>query len=88
MQVIPAAIPDVLIIEPKVFGDARGFFLESWNETAFLKAGIRARFVQDNHSRSARNAVRGLHYLIKRHAKLIVDTRGVYLELADNIVKD
>jgi dTDP-4-dehydrorhamnose 3,5-epimerase len=86
MQVIPAAIPDVLIIEPKVFGDARGFFLESWNERAFLKAGIKARFVQDNHSRSARNVVRGLHYQIKQpQGKLIRVTAGEVFDVAVDI---
>jgi dTDP-4-dehydrorhamnose 3,5-epimerase len=86
MQVIPAAIPDVLLIEPKVFGDARGFFLESWNERAFLKAGIKARFVQDNHSRSARNVVRGLHYQIKQpQGKLIRVTAGEVFDVAVDI---
>jgi dTDP-4-dehydrorhamnose 3,5-epimerase len=86
MQVIPAAIPDVLLIEPKIFGDARGFFLESWNERAFLKAGIKARFVQDNHSRSARNVVRGLHYQIKQpQGKLIRVTAGEVFDVAVDI---
>jgi dTDP-4-dehydrorhamnose 3,5-epimerase len=86
MQVTPSAIPDVLVIEPKVFGDARGFFLESWNERAFLKAGIKARFVQDNHSRSARNVVRGLHYQIKQpQGKLIRVTAGEVFDVAVDI---
>jgi dTDP-4-dehydrorhamnose 3,5-epimerase len=88
MQVTPSAIPDVLVIEPKVFGDARGFFLESWNERAFLKAGIKARFVQDNHSRSARNVVRGLHYQIKQpQGKLIRVTAGEVFDVAVDIRK-
>ena len=66
MKVTLTAIPDVLIFEPRVFGDARGFFLESWNERAFREAGIDARFVQDNHSRSTRGVLRGLHYQIRQ----------------------
>jgi dTDP-4-dehydrorhamnose 3,5-epimerase len=86
MQVVPAAIPDVLLIEPKVFGDARGFFLESWNERAFREAGIKTHFVQDNHSRSARNVVRGLHYQIKQpQGKLIRVTAGEVFDVAVDI---
>ena len=67
MKVTPTSLPDVLLIEPQVFGDERGFFFESFNERAFAeKTGIQARFVQDNHSRSARNVLRGLHYQIKQ----------------------
>jgi dTDP-4-dehydrorhamnose 3,5-epimerase len=62
MVVTDTAIADVKLIEPKVFGDERGFFLESWNQNAFDAAGIDARFVQDNHSRSSRGVLRGLHY--------------------------
>jgi dTDP-4-dehydrorhamnose 3,5-epimerase len=63
MKVTPTAIPDVLIIEPKVFGDARGFFYESFNQNAFNEAiGQDVNFVQDNHSRSAKGVLRGLHY--------------------------
>jgi dTDP-4-dehydrorhamnose 3,5-epimerase len=63
MNVIPTEIPDVLILEPKVFGDARGFFLESFNTRVFEQAtGIRAAFVQDNHSRSVHGVLRGVHY--------------------------
>ncbi len=66
MNVIKTDIPDVLIIEPKVFGDERGFFFESYNERAFAEAtGISAHFVQDNHSLSNRNVLRGLHYQIQ-----------------------
>jgi dTDP-4-dehydrorhamnose 3,5-epimerase len=68
MQVTPTALPDVLLIEPRVFGDARGFFFESYNRRALSAAGIDAEFVQDNHSRSTRNVVRGLHYQIE-HAQ-------------------
>jgi dTDP-4-dehydrorhamnose 3,5-epimerase len=62
MKVTPAAIPDCVVIEPQVFGDDRGFFLESWNATRFAEAGLDLDFVQDNHSRSARGVLRGLHY--------------------------
>ncbi len=63
MKVIPTAIPDVLILEPRVYGDERGFFLESWNQRTFDEAvGREVRFVQDNHSRSARGVLRGLHF--------------------------
>ena len=63
MKVVPTSIPDVLLLEPNVFGDARGFFLESYNRRAFGEAtGLDIEFVQDNHSRSARNVLRGLHY--------------------------
>jgi dTDP-4-dehydrorhamnose 3,5-epimerase len=64
MKVMPTNLPDALIIEPRVFGDERGFFLESWNEKAFSDAGIREHFVQDNHSRSTLGVLRGLHYQI------------------------
>jgi dTDP-4-dehydrorhamnose 3,5-epimerase len=62
MNIIETAIPGVLIIEPKVFGDDRGFFMETWNARAFREAGLDLAFVQDNHSRSARGVLRGLHY--------------------------
>ena len=66
MQFIATDIPGLIIIEPKVFGDARGFFMETHNERAFRDAGIDVRFVQDNYSRSSRNVLRGLHYQIKQ----------------------
>jgi dTDP-4-dehydrorhamnose 3,5-epimerase len=64
MKVIPSRIPDVLIIEPRVFSDDRGFFFESYNLDEFKKAGITSEFVQDNHSRSLKNTLRGLHYQV------------------------
>ncbi len=64
MKIEPTGLPGVMLITPKVFGDERGFFFESWNERAFEAAGIRARFVLDNHSRSARGVLRGLHYQV------------------------
>lgn len=62
MNIVPTDIPDLLIIEPKVFGDDRGFFLESWNASVFKDLGLDLQFVQDNHSRSARGVLRGLHF--------------------------
>ena len=62
MKFIETAIPDLLIVEPRVFGDDRGFFMESWNAAAFREAGLDLGFVQDNHSRSAKGVLRGLHF--------------------------
>ena len=62
MEVIPTPLKDALIIDQKVFGDERGFFMESWNEEAFARAGIAVRFIQDNHSRSAKGVLRGMHF--------------------------
>ena len=66
MQVSATALPEVKLIEPTVFGDARGFFFESWNARTFAAAGIEADFVQDNHSRSAKGVLRGLHYQLRQ----------------------
>jgi dTDP-4-dehydrorhamnose 3,5-epimerase len=86
VNVTPTAIPDVLVIEPKVFGDPRGFFLESWNQHAFSAAGIRAGFVQDNHSRSARNVLRGLHYQLRQaQGKLVRVIVGEIYDVAVDI---
>ncbi|MEM8672258.1 MAG: dTDP-4-dehydrorhamnose 3,5-epimerase [Cyanobacteria bacterium P01_G01_bin.67] len=89
MEVIQTAIPDVLIIEPKVFGDERGFFLESYNEEKFqAETGVAASFVQDNHSRSARNVLRGLHYQIKQtQGKLVRVVSGEVYDVAVDIRK-
>jgi dTDP-4-dehydrorhamnose 3,5-epimerase len=77
------AIPDVFVVEPKVFGDARGFFLESWNAQAFAAAGIPAAFVQDNHSRSPRGVLRGLHYQVRQpQGKLVRVTAGEVFDVA------
>ena len=66
MKIVTTKIPEVLIIEPKVFGDSRGFFLESFNTQVFAeKTGVTTPFIQDNHSRSGKNVLRGLHYQIK-----------------------
>ncbi|HEY3327348.1 MAG TPA: dTDP-4-dehydrorhamnose 3,5-epimerase [Novimethylophilus sp.] len=89
MRAIKTGIPDVIILEPRVFGDARGFFFESYNEDAFAAAtGLRPRFVQDNHSRSAKNVLRGLHYQIKQpQGKLVRVTAGEVFDVAVDIRK-
>lgn len=89
MQAIPTAIPEVLIIEPKVFGDARGFFFESYNARAFAQAtGLDVNFVQDNHSRSARGVLRGLHYQLKQpQGKLVRVVRGSVYDVAVDVRK-
>ena len=87
MNVIPTAIPDVLIIEPKVFGDERGFFYESFNQKAFNEAiGTNYQFVQDNHSRSSKGVLRGLHYQIQQpQGKLVRVTAGEVFDVAVDI---
>ena len=89
MKITPTKIPDILIIEPKVFGDERGFFFESFNKKAFAKAtGITAEFVQDNHSKSAQGVLRGLHYQIKQpQGKLVRVCSGEVLDVAVDIRK-
>ena len=84
MQVTPSVIPEVLLLEPRVFGDARGFFFESYNRRAFAGAtGIDVEFVQDNHSRSARNVLRGLHYQLRQpQGKLVRVTLGEIWDVA------
>ncbi|SDO29225.1 dTDP-4-dehydrorhamnose 3,5-epimerase [Vreelandella arcis] len=83
MKITETKIPAVKLIEPKVFGDERGFFMETWNEKAFREAGINATFVQDNHSRSAKYTLRGLHYQIKQpQGKLVRVTRGEVFDVA------
>ena len=83
MKVERAAIPDVLLLEPKVFGDARGFFMETWNARTFENLGIRAQFVQDNHSRSSKNVLRGLHYQVRQaQGKLVRVTAGEIWDVA------
>jgi dTDP-4-dehydrorhamnose 3,5-epimerase len=84
MKSIPTAISDVLVIEPAVFGDARGFFFESWNQRAFDQlVGREVRFVQDNHSMSARNVLRGLHYQVRQaQGKLVRVVAGEVYDVA------
>ena len=80
---IPTALPEVFILEPRVFGDERGFFLESYNERVFAEIGISDRFVQDNHSRSAQHVLRGLHYQVQHtQAKLVRVVEGEVLDVA------
>ena len=89
MNVIRTAIPEVVLIEPKVFGDARGFFFESFNQKAFNEAtGTNHQFVQDNHSRSAKGVLRGLHYQIQQpQGKLVRVVRGAVFDVAVDIRK-
>lgn len=88
MEVIATAIPDVLLIKPKVFGDARGFFLETFRASWFEERGIAANFVQDNHSSSARGVLRGLHYQIKNpQGKLVRVTAGEVYDVAVDLRK-
>lgn len=84
MKVLPTAIPEVLIIEPKVFGDTRGFFYESFNQQAFNAAtGTNHQFVQDNHSKSSRGVLRGLHYQIEQaQGKLVRVISGEVFDVA------
>ena len=91
MKITPTDIADVLVFEPKVFGDERGFFMESFNQKAFDAAvGQPVRFVQDNHSRSAKGVLRGLHFQLPPHAqgKLVRVTQGSVFDVAVDIRKD
>ena len=86
MHVIETDLPGVLILEPKVFGDARGFFQETWNAKVFADIGIDAQFVQDNHSRSAKGILRGLHYQVQEpQGKLVRVTSGRVFDVAVDI---
>lgn len=86
MQVIATRLPDVLLLEPKVFGDARGFFMESWNRQTFAELGLDLDFVQDNHSRSARGVLRGLHYQLSQpQGKLVRVTNGAVFDVAVDV---
>lgn len=87
MQVTRTDIPDVLILEPKLFGDARGFFLESYNQRSFQEAtGLNVPFVQDNHSRSRKGVLRGLHYQVQQpQGKLVRVVRGAVFDVAVDI---
>jgi dTDP-4-dehydrorhamnose 3,5-epimerase len=87
MKLTHTAIADVLLLEPQVFGDARGFFLESFNQKSFNEAtGLDVNFVQDNHSRSARGVLRGLHYQVQQpQGKLVRVVRGAVFDVAVDI---
>ena len=89
MKITPTAIPDVLIIEPKVFGDERGFFFESFNQAKFESViGRQVNFVQDNHSKSVKNVLRGLHYQIQQpQGKLVRVVQGEVFDVAVDIRK-
>lgn len=89
LNVIRTEIPEVLIIEPQVFGDARGFFFESFNQKAFSEAtGLDVNFVQDNHSRSGKGVLRGLHYQVRQpQGKLVRVVRGAVFDVAVDIRK-
>ena len=89
MNVVRTAIPDVLVLEPRVFPDERGFFLESWNARAFRAAiGFDVAFVQDNHSRSRRGVLRGLHYqIVQPQGKLVRVVRGRVFDVAVDLRK-
>lgn len=89
MNVVETSIKDLLIIQPKVFGDSRGFFMESFNARAFREAtGMNLEFVQDNHSRSARGVLRGLHYQIRQpQGKLVRVTQGLVYDVVVDLRK-
>ena len=90
MKITPCVIPDVLLLEPRLFGDDRGFFLESFNQRQFGEAtGLDLHFVQDNHSRSARNVLRGLHYqAVQPQGKLVRVVVGEVYDVAVDIRRD
>ncbi len=86
MHFEPTEIPEVILIRPRVFGDDRGYFLESWEESKFAAAGLPLRFVQDNHSRSVRRTLRGLHYQIRQaQGKLVRVVSGTVFDVAVDI---
>jgi dTDP-4-dehydrorhamnose 3,5-epimerase len=89
MRVIDTALPEVKLIEPRVFGDERGFFMETWNAAAFADAGLDLAFVQDNHSRSSKGVLRGLHYQLGDAAqgKLVRVTAGAVFDVAVDVRK-
>jgi dTDP-4-dehydrorhamnose 3,5-epimerase len=83
MRIVPTRIPDVLLIEPRVFGDDRGFFMETWQARTFAAAGIDVNFVQDNHSRSRLGTLRGLHYQLQQpQGKLVRCVVGAVFDVA------
>lgn len=86
MNLIETPLPGVLLLEPRVFGDARGFFLESWNRKTFTDAGLNFDFVQDNHSRSGKGVLRGLHYQLHApQGKLVRVANGVVFDVAVDV---
>ncbi len=88
MKIIETSLPDVVVLEPKVFGDQRGFFMETYHAQRYKELGIEQTFVQDNHSRSRRGVLRGLHYqLVQPQGKLVSVVRGEVLDIALDIRK-
>ena len=88
MNFIPAKLPEVIIVQPAVQGDARGYFMETWHKQKFAEGGIKTEFVQDNHSQSARNTLRGLHYQIKQpQGKLVRVIAGEVFDVAVDMRK-
>jgi dTDP-4-dehydrorhamnose 3,5-epimerase len=88
MRITPTAIPEVLLIEPDVFGDSRGFFMETWNRQNYAELGLDVDFVQDNHSRSSKGVLRGLHYQLERpQGKLVHVVSGKVFDVAVDIRK-
>ncbi|MBI5936854.1 MAG: dTDP-4-dehydrorhamnose 3,5-epimerase [Betaproteobacteria bacterium] len=88
MNVIPTDLPEVILLEPKVFGDDRGFFMESYNKRVLAEAGIQHDFVQDNHSRSAKGVLRGLHYQLQQaQGKLVRVVAGRVFDVAVDLRK-
>lgn len=86
MKITESSLPGVFVLEPKVFGDARGFFVETFRESLLAEAGVASRFVQDNHSRSRRGTLRGLHYqLVQPQGKLVRVTCGKVFDVAVDI---
>jgi len=89
LEAISTAIPDVLLLKPKVFSDARGFFFESYNQKVLASFGIQYQFVQDNHSRSGKNVLRGLHYQIRQpQGKLVRVVVGEVFDVAVDLRRD
>jgi dTDP-4-dehydrorhamnose 3,5-epimerase len=89
VEIVNTALPGVLELRPKVFGDERGFFMETWNKQAFTNAGLDVEFVQDNHSLSSQGTLRGLHYQIKHpQGKLVRATLGTVFDVAVDMRKD
>ena len=89
MRLVPTSLKDVVILEPKVFGDERGFFLESYNEATFEALGLPTRFMQDNHSGSRKGVLRGLHYQLQRpQGKLVRVLRGQIFDVAVDLRRD
>jgi dTDP-4-dehydrorhamnose 3,5-epimerase len=89
LQLIPTTLKDVLILEPKVFGDERGFFLEAYNEATFKALGLPTHFMQDNHSGSRKGVLRGLHYQLKQpQGKLVRALRGEIFDAAVDLRRD